>query len=53
MYKIEIKVGFPNDYNVTFYCGNQEDIKFTITSNENSELIKYIDENGTTERRKY
>ena len=51
IYKIEIQSLFPNDYYATVYCNNQSDIKYSIASHDNSELIKYIDENGTTERR--
>ena len=52
IYKIEYKALIPNDYSAVIYCKDQANINFTITDNEKSELIKYIHDNGTTERRK-
>ena len=52
IYKIEYKTLFPNDYSATIYCLDEDNIYFGISDGENSELIKYIYDNGITENRK-
>ena len=52
IYKIEYKVLFPNDYSAIIYCSDEDNIYFGISDNENSELIKYIYDNGISENRK-
>ena len=52
IYKIEYKALFPNDYSATIYCVNEDNINFGISDREHSKLIKYIYDNGITEKRK-
>ena len=52
MYKIEYESLFPNDYSAKIYCMDENDISFSISDNEHSNLIKYIYDNGITEKRK-
>ena len=48
MYKIEWYHRFPHGTPITIYCKDNDNIRLNISE---SNLIKYIDTNGTTERR--
>lgn len=48
IYKIEWFHRFPHGTPITIYCKDTDNIRFNVSE---SELIKYIDVNGTTERR--
>ena len=52
IYKIEYKALFPNDYSAIIYCSDEDNINFGISDREHSKLIKYIYDNGITEKRK-
>ena len=52
MYKIEYESLFPNDYSANIYCMDEDNISFSISDNEHSNLIKYIYDNVITEKRK-
>lgn len=49
IYKIEYRQLFPNDQDVKIYCKDEDNINFGIY--DTSELITYIHNNGTLERR--
>lgn len=51
IYKIEYEQLFPNDKSAKIYCKKEDNIKFSISDNEESELANYIFENGAMERR--
>lgn len=50
MYKLEYETVFTGDIFSKIYCKNEDDILLSIYNNE-SELIQYIYQNGTVEKR--